>query len=53
MPTVASGAVERAQAMNATWPSGSFANVASATGLPSSSIAHAASVERTLLAYKG
>jgi hypothetical protein len=44
MPTVASGAVDRAQAIKSAWPPGSFVNVASATALLSSSIAHAASV---------
>ena len=41
---VASGAIERAQAMNATWPDGSLANVSSPIARPSSSTAHAASV---------
>jgi predicted metal-binding membrane protein len=44
MPIVASDAIERAQAMNATWPAGSLANVASPIARPSSSTAHAASV---------
>ena len=44
MPIVASGSIERAQAMNARWPAGSLPNVASPTTRPSSSMAHAASV---------
>jgi hypothetical protein len=44
MPIIAVGVIERAQAMNARWPGGLLANVASPTARPSSSIAHAASV---------
>ena len=43
-PIVTSGAIARAQAMNARWPAGSLANVSSPTGRPSSSTAQAASV---------
>jgi len=39
MPIVASGSIERAQAMNDRWPAGSLPNVASPTTRPSSSMA--------------